>query len=109
MNRAKSLAKEFTTAITADEAAISLPGSQPRLTTDTDITEQPKPRQIGIFIKQFENLSNYIVHYECTGPEIWNQVVTENDSNNNNDDNNNQIDAFVMSAGTGGTIAGVAK
>mmetsp|Transcript_13065 Transcript_13065/g.13119 ORF Transcript_13065/g.13119 Transcript_13065/m.13119 type:complete len:417 (+) Transcript_13065:141-1391(+) len=50
----------------------------------------------GVFINQFENLDNYIIHEIETGPEIWQQT-------------NGQIDAFVMSAGTGGTIAGVSR
>ena len=53
--------------------------------------------QLGIsavFIDQFNNRSNYMIHYTTTGPEIWNQC---------------QPNAFVMSAGTGGTISGVAK
>ena len=50
----------------------------------------------GIFINQFENIANFQVHYEETGPELWKQCQ-------------GQLDAFVMSAGTGGTIAGVSK
>ncbi|KAL3938184.1 MAG: hypothetical protein SGBAC_006850 [Bacillariaceae sp.] len=47
----------------------------------------------AFFVDQFENPTNYQMHYENTGPEIWKQLPT--------------IDAFVMSSGTGGTIAGV--
>jgi len=50
----------------------------------------------GIFINQFENLSNYKVHYNETAREIWTQT-------------NGLIDAFVMSSGTGGTIAGISR
>lgn len=48
------------------------------------------------FINQFENLSNYMVHRDVTGPELWSQ-------------SSGKIDAFVMSSGTGGTIAGVGQ
>ncbi|EQC41797.1 cysteine synthase A [Saprolegnia diclina VS20] len=48
----------------------------------------------GYFADQFENLANCDVHYYTTGREIWEQT-------------DGQVDAYVMSAGTGGTIAGV--
>lgn len=50
----------------------------------------------GVFLDQFENLANFRAHLEETGPELWEQ----SDGN---------VDAFVMSAGTGGTIAGVSR
>jgi len=50
----------------------------------------------GIFMNQFENTANFMAHYTETGPEIWEQTGGD-------------VDAFVMSAGTGGTIAGVSK
>jgi len=50
----------------------------------------------GFFVNQFENTTNNEIHYLETGPELWTQT-------------HGQIDGFVMSAGTGGTIAGVSR
>ncbi|RHY41428.1 hypothetical protein DYB30_014261, partial [Aphanomyces astaci] len=50
----------------------------------------------GYFADQFENLANTDIHYRTTGREIWQQT-------------HGALDAFVMSAGTGGTIAGVSR
>ncbi|KAG8826936.1 hypothetical protein FRB91_010174 [Serendipita sp. 411] len=62
--------------------------------TDTPaLHEHVEPR--GFFADQFENMSNFMAHYEGTGPEIWQQT-------------NQSLNAFVSGAGTGGTIAGVA-
>lgn len=50
----------------------------------------------GFFADQFEIESNWQAHFESTGPEIFRQC-------------GGQLDAFVAGAGTGGTIAGVAR
>jgi cysteine synthase len=49
----------------------------------------------AIFCDQFETASNFAAHHATTGPEIWAQT-------------GGRVDAFVMGAGTGGTLAGVA-
>ena len=46
-----------------------------------------------LYADQWDNLANRNGHYNSTGPEIWEQT-------------NGQIDGFVCSIGTGGTLAG---
>jgi len=45
---------------------------------------------------QYSNMSNPEAHYRTTGPEIWEQTGGE-------------LDALVISVGTGGTISGVGR
>lgn len=59
-------------------------------------TADPSRPGRGYFADQFENEANWQAHYDGTGPEIFRQC-------------GGSLDAFVAGAGTGGTIAGVAR
>jgi cysteine synthase B len=55
---------------------------------------KPRP-DIYYMPNQYENDSNFLAHYESTGPEIWKQT-------------NGTVTHFLTGCGTGGTITGTA-
>ncbi|KAG0374669.1 hypothetical protein BGX24_010105 [Mortierella sp. AD032] len=64
--------------------------------TNGDSLSGEDSQKTGFFADQFENLANFDAHFTTTGPEIYRQTQ-------------GNVDAIVMGAGTGGTLAGVTK
>ncbi len=61
-----------------------------------DLAEQMQREGQGRVLDQFANADNPRVHYESTGPEVW-------------DDTGGRVTHFVSAMGTTGTITGVSR
>ena len=91
-------------------AAISNPNHYVNIARRLAEKAQAKGIQAA-FMNQFENEANFDFHYRVTGPELWDQFHAETMRSGifNFWRGAQQLSAFVMSAGTGGTISGVGK
>lgn len=70
------------------------PDSPEHYVTRAKILAEETPNSFRV--NQYDNLKNPEIHYQTTGPEIWQQTQ-------------GQVDYFVASASTGGTISGVGR
>jgi cysteine synthase A len=76
--------------------AVSYDNPKHYIPTAKEVAEGRNQREPNgvIWARQFDNLANRKVHYDTTGAEIWQQTGGE-------------LDGFICSVGTGGTLAGV--
>lgn len=61
-----------------------------------DLANEMSKNDEGHVLNQFSNKSNYLAHYDTTGPEIWSQT-------------DEKITHFISAMGTTGTITGVSR
>ena len=82
--------KAYGAEVVLTDAALGMQGSLDK--ADEILKQTPG----AIIAGQFTNLANVNAHYKTTGPEIW-------------EDMDGNIDVFIASVGTGGTLTGTAK
>jgi cysteine synthase A len=75
-------------------AELVLTDPERRMLAAIEEAEKIRERTGAFFPNQFSNPANPRVHFETTGPEVWQGME-------------GRVDAFVYGTGTGGTISGV--
>ena len=82
--------------LTAYGAELVLTDPELRMVAAIEEAERIRDRTGAFLPNQFDNPANPAIHYQTTGPEIW-------------EDMSGRVDAFVYGTGTGGTISGVGR
>jgi cysteine synthase A len=87
----RRLLKAFGADLTLTEGSKGMPGAIAK--AEEIVASDPKKYWMP---QQFNNPANPLIHFNTTGPEIWN-------------DTDGKVDILVAGVGTGGTITGVSR
>ena len=91
-----SMSEERKRTLLAYGAELVLTDPERRMLAAIEAAEKIRDELGAWMPNQFNNPANVRVHYEMTGPELWQQM-------------DGRVDAFVYGSGTGGTISGVGR
>jgi cysteine synthase A len=91
-----SMSEERKRTLKAYGAELVLTDPERRMLAAIEVAEKLRDELGAWMPNQFSNPANPRIHYETTGPELWEQLE-------------GRVDAFVYGSGTGGTISGVGR
>lgn len=91
-----SMSMERKKTLQAYGAQLVLTDPELRMIAAIEVAERIRDEEGAFMPNQFSNPANPRVHYESTGPELWEGM-------------DGRIDAFVYGSGTGGTISGAGR